>query len=511
MASRELIGLVGQAREGNAEAQFRLGKRYLDGSANLRRDHVSAFYWLQKAASVGHIAAQELIASAIPESAVDAPQAVADYYKSGCAQGSSNATVVLADWLLTGRVAGAGEMRALETLRPAAEAGDRKAQLRLGLLLRGAGTGEKEHAEALHWLESAAAQGSRAAGIALSDVYWERSDPAAARWIDYAGDSLDGKYAYRVALVMLGRGKIDAAAKLLARAAQEDFPPAQLSFGLLHILPWGKRRSGVPYSLKRAAYWLERASRNGSAQASFELYRLFRRRGFSLVHAATSDRYLETAARQGFVHAKFLAGVACLPPSRPHDSDVTGAHWLIQAANEGHAEAARVVALLYPRPGGPHEALAAERTRIIRLIARSRLAMALRLELAHTFGMSVVELLTFDPTLTEHETCILIDSRRHKPRCQRRIVAIANDAERALLACARRFLDPRDPHPSDVRGPYGARKLDLQAALTLVGGHLDLFEAAGDARPPVKGRQCEAAPRILCAQGNLERERMGST
>jgi TPR repeat protein len=481
MASRDVIELIGQAREGNVQAQFHLGKRYLDGSASRRRDYASAFYWLRKAAATGHLEAQKLIASAIPESAIDTPHAVSGYYESGCAAGSSNASVVFADWLLTGHVAGGGEMRALETLRPAAEAGDRKAQLRLGLLLSSIGFGEAEHAQAVRWLESAAEQGSRAAGIALSDFYWERSDPLAARWIDEMADSLDGKYAYRTALVMLGQGKIDQAAKLLARAAAEDFAPAQLSFGLLHILPWGKRRSGVPHSLKRAAYWLERASRSGSAQASFELYRLFRRRGFSLVHRATSDRYLELAARQGCVHAKFLAGIAGLRLNRPGNSDVAAADWVVQAASQGHAQAARVVALLYPRPPSPQETVAAERARVIRLIARSRVAMALRLELAHVFGMSVAELLAFDPTLSEHETCVAIDSRRHSPRRRRRrrIVAIETGAERALLARARRFLDPANPHPSDVRGPYGARKLDLQAALTLVGANLHLFEPPG--------------------------------
>jgi len=45
--------------------------------------------------------------------------------------------------------------------------------------------------------------------------------------------------------------------------------------------------------------------------------------------------------------------------------------------------------------------------------------------------------------------------------------------ERTLLDRARRLLNARNPHPTDVRGPLSQRKLDLEQSIRLLGQELE--------------------------------------
>lgn len=472
MASKLASTLLRKAREGDLASQVLAGRLYLEGSRGLPRDAATALYWLRAAAERGSAEAQALIGRAIPQSSVQQPEAVAQYYESASHRGSSHADIALSDWMLTGSIPGA-ESRAYELLRRAASAGDRKAQLRFAALLESGAFGSGRSEEAIQWYERAAANGSRAAAAALANWHWARNDPAARAWIERLGGD-DPENFYRRAVLRIAAGEPRQAAALLEQAAKQGHPASQLAFGLLHCARIDSRFTGVPHGLKRAAFWLERASRAGVAQASFELYRLFRRREFSMKSASIAQRYLETAASQGHAHAQFLLALACLRDTVSQDSDIAAARWLARARQQGHIEASALVALLYRRDEQPLFADREAATALVRAIARSRIALATRVEVAAVFGLGAAEMLLFDPEAADHGDCLVLDLRAELPRSRRRIVLVHGAAERTLLDQARRLLSSRAPHPTDVRGPYAQRRLDFEHTLTLLGSAVAL-------------------------------------
>ncbi|OGA64226.1 MAG: hypothetical protein A3G81_25165 [Betaproteobacteria bacterium RIFCSPLOWO2_12_FULL_65_14] len=468
MVSRVALPLFREAQQGEAEAQLAVGKLYLNGDGGLKRDAGTAFYWLHKAAAGGSSEAQRLLGGG-SDSAADTGQ----FPPPANEPPSTNADLALAEWLLSGQIPAAEDADAIDVLRRAAAQGERKAQLRLAVLLQsGAGKPDAD-AEAIHWLRKAAEGGSRAAAVRLADWYWGRFDPSAGTALEPAGESAEPEFLYRLGILRAAKGKTFQASALLAKAALAEHAQAQLYFGLLHASPLTRKVTGVPHSLKKAASWLGKASHGGCAQASFELHRLFRLRQFSLKNAAVAQKYLETAAGQGHAQAQYLIGLELLRDTVGRDNDIAAAGWLLRAARQGHAEARTVARLLYCRKALVSPGSAAEQSQLIRTMARTRIALATRLELGQTFRLSIAELLLFDPEDADQEHFIVLDVRRHLRRARRRIVAVETAEERTLLDRARRLLNARNPHPTDVRGPLSQRKLDLEQSIRLLGQELE--------------------------------------
>lgn len=469
MVSRVAMPLFRQAGNGEAEAQLALGKLYLEGGHGLKRDAETAFYWLNKAALNGNAEASRLIGrgveAAAPEAGATGHTAAATTEKTTTA----TADVALADWLLTGHVAPNDELNAVGVLRRAASKGERTAQLRLAMLLL-AGNVPEEADEAIVLLKLAARNGSRAAVVRLVEWYWTRSDPAAATWVRQLTDVAEPELLYCLGVTLAAKGLMRDACVLLKRAAGQDYPPAQLYYGLLHSTSLGRKVTGVPHSLKKAAFWLEKASQRGCAQASFELHALFRLRQFSLKNSALADRYLETAGRQGHAQAQFQRGVACLRDNLGRNTDIDAARWLLQAAKQGHWQARTICCLLYGKAKNrANLAVPGDPSPMVRVLARTRIALAARVEIGHLMRMDLPELLLFDPQTDDQGDFIVLDVRPHVRRAQRRIIAVETAEERALLDRARRLLNGRNPHPTDVRGPLRQRRLDLMQTFRLLG------------------------------------------
>lgn len=475
MVTRTVLPLLRNARAGRLDAQLALGKVYLNGGNGLKRDPLAAFYWLRRAAAHGNTEAQHLIAHAVPASMVDDPAAVASYYELASSRGSANACLALSDWTLSGRVSSKNFTRARELLSLSAEGGDRKAQLRLATLLQSDAHSSGRRSEALHWFEMAARQGSRAARLALADWFWRKDDPETKKWVEALADEEDPEILYRLGVLLVSEGQMRRAAGFLGRAALRDHPGAQLSYGLLHAAPGGRQALGVPHSLKKAAHWLEKASSNGHAQASFELYRLFRVREFSLRSLAISQRYLQRSADQGHLHAQYLVALGLLRLSVERDADVAAVRLLVRASEGGHIQAESLLRFLCPRPAAASSAVSAERSRVIALVARSRIALATRLELCHAFGLTIPQMLLFTPREDDGGECFAVDVREQVPRSRRRLVHVETAEEMALLGRARRLLAPENPHPTDVRGSVRQRRHDLEQTLTAVGAAPRLF------------------------------------
>lgn len=474
MVTRTALPLLREARAGLPGAQLALGKVYLSGGNGLKRDPFAAFYWLRRAASRGNTEAQRLIADAVPASMVDDPTAVASYYEVASSRGSANARLALSDWTLSGRASSQNFTRARELLSLSAEGGDRKAQLRLATLLSDAHSSGAQ-SEALHWFGMAARQGSRAARAALADWFWRKDDPETKKWVEALADEKDPEILYRLGVLLVGEGQMQRAAGCLGTAALRNHSGAQLSYGLLHAARGGMQTLGVPHSLKKAAHWLEKASSNGHAQASFELFRLYRVREFSLRSLAISQRYLEKSADQGHLHAQYLVALSLLRLSVERDADVAAVRFLVRASREGHMQAESLLKFLCSRPAAVSSAVSAEESRVIGLVARSRIALATRLELCHAFRLTIPQMLLFTPPREDIGECFAVDIREQVPRSKRRLVHVETGEEMALLDRARRLLAPENPHPTDVRGSVRQRRHDLENSLTTVGAAPRLF------------------------------------
>lgn len=468
MVSRVAMSMIRDAQSGQAEAQLAVGKLYLNGGSGLKQDNNTAFYWLRKAASAGSMEAKRLIGSGAATLAHNDDQA--SQRTSG--HESPNADLALADWLLTGQIPANDEITALEVLRRAASHGEKRAQLRLAILLQASNQLE-EAEEAAYWLERAAEQGSKAAAARLADWYWERFDPASGAWLEKVAQTGEHEVLYRLGVMRATVGRTVDGSAPIAKAALLGNRGALLHYGLLHTLPLGRAVTGVANSLKKAAFWLEKASHGGSGHASFELAQLYRLRQFSLKNAALAHKYLETAARQGHAQAQYLLALANLRDSVGRDSDIAAAGWLLAAARQGHAAAASIARLLYARKPAPTSSVTARQSRIVKMLSRTRIALAARLEVASAFRLTIPELLLIDPDDADRTDFLVLDLRRHMRRAKRRIVAIDSPEERSLLDRARRLLSTSNPHPTDVRGALAQRKLDLQQSIRVFGSELN--------------------------------------
>jgi hypothetical protein len=97
MANREELGIIRGARAGNVVAQLALGKLYLFGSASLPKSTPTALHWLQRAAQQDCGEACLLIGSEIPfETARHYAQAVLPWYEQAFDGGVVQAGLVLA-------------------------------------------------------------------------------------------------------------------------------------------------------------------------------------------------------------------------------------------------------------------------------------------------------------------------------------------------------------------------------------------------------------------------------
>ena len=476
MANRVALPTIREARSGNPAAQLALGRVYLDGRDGLRRDETTAYYWLQKAAANGVSEAARLIGAEISEASVTDPASAAPLYEQACRSGVTNASLTLADWILAGIVERGSGTTAFDLILQAAEQGDRRAQLRLAMFYQhGGDLVVPDERQAMHWFERAAEQGSPAAQMALADHLWRNGDPAAAKWLEALASRGDPETWYRYGSVLLAGGRAREGASWLQRAADHGHPGAQLAYGLLHVTPRDGKVENVPHSYKRAAYWFEKASRQGLAQASYELSRLYALRSFSLRDSAMARRYLERAAEQGHAPAQYLTGKAYWRLRIEPDADVVAVTWLVRAAHQGHDAAARLLDTICAVPRAPSRNVLHTQLAAIRAAAKFNLALSTRFELAQAFGLERHEMLLLRPADADRGECVLIDVRTALRSARRRIVPILDASARAVLDRAIRLLDSGGQHPDDFQGDIRKRQRVLDAALEKLGINWSLF------------------------------------
>ncbi len=466
MVQRHVLPLVKQAKGGDPNAAFALGRIYLEGNAGLARNPATAYEWLRRAADGGVEDAVTLIAESIPAAAVADVLTALPIFEQAAAAGCRNAQRVMGQWLLTGACGDKDPARARSMIRMAAEAGDVGSQVRLACMYQAGDGGEVDAEQARYWFERSARAGSLAAQHALAEDCWKRGDPAASEWLAGLARRGDVQACYRYGVMLLSLGRTAEAVHWLEKAAVSAHPEAQLAYGRLFAAPGGRAKNGVPHNYKKAASWLAKAAQAGNAQAAFELHRLYSSPAFSLRDPESARHHLELAARGGHLEAQYILGIAVLRRDTEPDKEAAGVGWLARAAKGGHRGAQaklQEVCDSAPRAENP-----GRRAAIARLM-QVDVALAIRLELANVLGLKLVEALCLDPVKADRGECLVVDVREIVRSARRRLVLIENDEQRALIDRAKRLSTAGGALFRDLRGDLRSRERSFRYICRSVG------------------------------------------
>ena len=161
-----------RAEQGDAEAQYRLGRMYLDGEG-VAQDHVQSVAWFRKAAAQGHAKAQNNLGLAFEKGLgvpKDEAQAV-EWYRKAAEQGEMIAQSNLGVVYGSGNGVPQDLAQAAAWYRKAADQGFAPAQFYLGALYDGGRGVPQDTAQATAWYRKAADQGFAEAQFFLGQAY----------------------------------------------------------------------------------------------------------------------------------------------------------------------------------------------------------------------------------------------------------------------------------------------------------------------------------------------------
>lgn len=245
----EALKLRARADQGDAEAQFELGRQYLIGKSVEKQSYEMAAYWYQKAA----------------------------------AQTNADALLHLGMLYCKGLGVPCDQQKGLELIRQAGDQGDAKLQYLIGVMF---GTKDEkllpyDPAEAAYWFHEAALQSHVESQKYLGVMYYfgkgvQRDFVEAARWLQEPAEQGDMK-AQRLlgSMYELGQGvdkNLAEAARWYRKAADQGDEQAQTFLGSMYIFG-----DGVVKDMVEAAHWLRKAAEQGSAYAQRELGKMYYR------------------------------------------------------------------------------------------------------------------------------------------------------------------------------------------------------------------------------------------
>ena len=160
------------AENGNAEAQFELGRIYGNGEG-VPQDYQTAIVWLEKAAAQNHAKAQESLGS-IYANGVGVKQdflTARNWYMKAAQNGLGSAQFLMATMYRFGLFESEVDMdQAMVWYQKAAYQNVAPAQLALGKLAMRGKHVKQDDAVALHWLMLAHANGSQGADVYIQQL-----------------------------------------------------------------------------------------------------------------------------------------------------------------------------------------------------------------------------------------------------------------------------------------------------------------------------------------------------
>lgn len=205
-------------------------------------------------------------------------------------------------------------------------------------------------------------------------------------------------------------------------------------------------------SLKKAAYWLELAAKDGDRDAWFALGEIYRRPQFSGYNAAESDRCFDRAADLGHALAQFRKGANLWRKREKIEEKVRGlqaSYWVWQAHQQGVPEAKELLGKILENVSHPQRndwlTLAGCAEKALNHHAEHQLdvewiLLCHRLIIANQFNLSKAELLLCEVGQLQHEHCVVVDIRHELPKILPRLIQIdSTQQRRSLLAAGKAF------------------------------------------------------------------------
>ena len=233
----------------------------------------------------------------------------------------------------------------------------------------------------------------------------------------------------------------------LLKAAELGLTIAKLTLGLrLAQLDGGDTKSNA--SLKKAAYWLELAAKDGDRDAWYALGEIYRRPQFSGYNAAESDRCFDGAADLGHAQAQLRKGANLWRKREKSEEKVRGlqaSYWVWQAHQQGVAEAKDLLSKILGSCSDPKSnewfELAQFAERAINRHAEHKLdedwlLLCHRIIIANQFNFSKAELLLCEVGQLQHEHCVVVDIRWELPKILPRLIQINTIQQRRTLLAA---------------------------------------------------------------------------
>lgn len=490
-----------EARAGKTTAQVALGKRYLYGEGTCTVNHMTAFYWLEKAALQNEREAWLLIGEHIPLDVVlrtPDPGRTLRWYEMAFDAGVWNAGYVFARLILEKHVLIGSEAvrsKAWHALEMAARADIPEAQEWLAMHLE-AGTalpaefvdttGTFTTVRHLEWLTRAAENGQVTAQGLLADMAWAHQDYRSfLKWSLPMARELAIGYKSRkkvarpylleelqllarcgYAMSILNWEDVNETDRFLEIAASHGDVESQLLLGLrcarMNADAQRDKSIATVANYKAAMQWLSKAAAQGNADAWYAMSKVSLKNEFASLGEQETQRYLEKAGEAGHVKAQLELGKKAWLARHDHPgNDIRAAYWLNKAAAMGHQEAKRlldkIVICAEPAEWAKH-ALRCFGPNVDPFLKA-------RVELAYVFGLSQTEALLLDIHTVDQRQCFLVDIKAERVRAKRKLIAIRTREQREALNRATRLFENVDCGPCGPEGNFRQKQYRLNAAL----------------------------------------------
>ena len=291
-----------------AEAQFKLGVKYLEGDG-VQQSYEEAVKWFRKAAEQGLAAAQYTLGLRYlnGQGVTLSHEEAVKWFRKSAEQGFAAAQHNLGVMYLNGLGVSQSYEEAIKWFRKSAEQGFAAAQYNLGVMyFEGQGVSQS-YKKAVEWVRKAAEQGLAAAQNNLGVMYLNgqgvpQSDMDAARWF--------------------------------RKSAEQGIAEAQCALGGMYAT--GK---GVSQSYERAGKWFRKAAEQGDAVAQYYLASLYAEGQGVEQSYEEANKWYRKAAEQGDPDAQFELGVMYMEGKLGPQNATTAIRWLEKAAEQGHSEA----------------------------------------------------------------------------------------------------------------------------------------------------------------------------
>ena len=438
MASRDTLKLMTRAKKGEPAAQLEMGRLYLVGSKGIAPNPSAALNWLLEAWRRGQrCAANDIVG--IQDACALSKENEAAYIEAcehAASAGSEDGAFALGEIYLR-----AGDkVAAEEQFVKAAEAGHAKAALRMGMDL----ADRDQVPEARRYLELAAKAGEEAAIRPLATLLTRQDSPDSIPWLRQMAEAGDVQAMEELSSILLqaqSPAALEEGRTFLQTAAQRGSPSAMWIWGRLQVRQFRPEalKNITTHSPKRAVVYLERAATLGIVEAHWDLARLYSLPQSSISDLRTARRHLEAAAEAGIGEAQVMLARRLI--HRRDDLDAwVSAGQLLESAKADAACVELAEKLLNEISEKAFEwpaEVVRTQNRLLEDIEPRQPAIAARLRLAASFGLTTRETVFIDVLQADKNWCLLVDLRKHFRYRPWRLVRVNSDAQRAALKSAR--------------------------------------------------------------------------